>query len=48
MPKDQENYKGKNVVEAHRSQIVTEAQFYALVGGLVKAVNDLKVPMIEK
>lgn len=41
-------YKGKNMVEAHTGMNITEAEFTALVGDLVAALNTLNVPKKEQ
>lgn len=41
-------YKGKNMVEAHTGMNITEAEFNALVGDLVAALNSLNVPKQEQ
>ena len=41
-------YKGKNMVEAHTGMNITEAEFNALVGDLVAALNSLNVPQKEQ
>ncbi|MFN4254071.1 MAG: group I truncated hemoglobin [Saprospiraceae bacterium] len=41
-------YKGKTMLEAHKGMNITEAQFNALVGDLVAALDFYKVPTKEK
>lgn len=41
-------YKGKNMVEAHTGMNITEAEFNALVGDLVAALNTFNVPQKEQ
>lgn len=43
-----EKYKGKDMVTAHKGMAITEAEFNSLVGDLVKALNDFKVPATEQ
>jgi hemoglobin len=41
-------YKGKSMKDAHKGMKVTEEEFNALVGDLVKALDKYKVPETEK
>lgn len=41
-------YKGKTMLEAHTGMQITEAEFNALVGDLVAALNQFNVPQTEK
>jgi len=41
-------YKGKTMVEAHDGMNITEAEFNALVGDLVAALDQFNVPEKEK
>jgi len=41
-------YKGKTMIEAHQCMNVTEADFNALVGDLVAALDQFEVPNAEK
>ena len=41
-------YTGQNMVDAHRGMRITEAEFNALVGDLVKSLDKFKVPEREK
>lgn len=41
-------YKGKNMVDAHTGMNITDAEFNALVGDLVAALNQLQVPQQEQ
>jgi hemoglobin len=41
-------YKGKSMKDAHKGMKVTEEEFTALVGDLVKALDKFKVPEPEK
>jgi hemoglobin len=41
-------YKGKTMLEAHTGMLITEAEFNALVGDLVAALNQFNVPQKEK
>ncbi|MBI3637607.1 MAG: group 1 truncated hemoglobin [Candidatus Rokubacteria bacterium] len=41
-------YKGQSMVDAHRGMRITDAEFNALVGDLVKSLDKLKVPDREK
>lgn len=41
-------YKGKSMKEAHTGMNITEAEFNALVGDLVAALNQFNVPEQEK
>jgi len=41
-------YKGKNMKDAHKGMKITEKEFTALVGDLVKALDKFKVPKAEK
>jgi hemoglobin len=42
------SYKGKTMKAAHEGMGITEAEFNALVGDLVKALDDNGVPTAEK
>jgi hemoglobin len=41
-------YGGKDMVSAHKGMAITEAEFGALVGDLVKSLDKFKVPEKEK
>jgi len=41
-------YTGKSMAEAHKGMKITEEEFNALVGDLVKALDKFKVPDTEK
>ncbi|HLP92524.1 MAG TPA: group 1 truncated hemoglobin [Saprospiraceae bacterium] len=41
-------YKGKTMLEAHQGMLITEAEFNALVGDLVAALDQFNVPTQEK
>lgn len=41
-------YKGKTMLEAHTGMQITEAEFNALVGDLVAALDQFSVPQAEK
>ncbi len=41
-------YTGKRMAEAHRGMNITESEFNALVGDLVKSLDKFKVPAQEK
>ncbi len=41
-------YKGKTMLEAHKGMGITDAEFNALVGDLVMALDKFKVPEKEK
>lgn len=41
-------YKGKTMLEAHTGMQITEAEFNALVGDLVAALDQFNVPKTEK
>lgn len=41
-------YAGKDMVSAHKGMAITEAEFGALVGDLVKSLDKFKVPEKEK
>ncbi len=41
-------YKGKSMLEAHQGMNITEAEFNALVGDLVAALDKFAVPQAEK
>lgn len=41
-------YKGKTMLEAHTGMQITDAEFNALVGDLVAALNQFNVPRQEK
>ncbi len=41
-------YKGKNMVDAHTGMNITDAEFNALVGDLVAALNQYQVPQQEQ
>lgn len=41
-------YKGKTMLEAHTGMNITEAEFNALVGDLVAALDQFSVPATEK
>ena len=41
-------YKGKTMLEAHTGMQITEAEFNALVGDLVAALDHFNVPQAEK
>lgn len=41
-------YKGKTMIEAHQGMNITEADFNALVGDLVAALDQFEVPEAEK
>jgi hemoglobin len=41
-------YKGKNMVDAHKGMNITDAEFTALVGDLVAALNTFSVPQKEQ
>jgi len=43
-----EKYTGKDMVTAHKGMNITEDEFNALVGNLVKALNDFSVPAAEQ
>ncbi|MCC7028518.1 MAG: group 1 truncated hemoglobin [Saprospiraceae bacterium] len=43
-----EKYKGKDMVTAHKGMNITDDEFNALVGDLVKALNDFNVPSAEQ
>ena len=43
-----QKYKGKDMVTAHKGMSITEDEFNSLVGDLVKALNDFKVPSTEQ
>lgn len=41
-------YKGKTMLESHKGMNITEAEFNALVGDLVAALDKFAVPQTEK
>lgn len=41
-------YKGKTMLESHKGMNITDAEFNALVGDLVAALDKFKVPQKEK
>ncbi|AEE54064.1 group I truncated hemoglobin [Haliscomenobacter hydrossis] len=41
-------YKGKTMLESHKGMNITQAEFNALVGDLVAALDKFKVPQKEK
>ena len=41
-------YKGKTMLEAHTGMQITDAEFNALVGDLVAALDQFSVPQQEK
>ncbi|MDX1912397.1 MAG: group 1 truncated hemoglobin [Saprospiraceae bacterium] len=41
-------YKGKNMYDAHHNMNISEAEFNALVGDLVAALDQFNVPQAEK
>lgn len=43
-----EKYKGKDMVTAHKGMKITEDEFNSLVGNLVSALNEYKVPSTEQ
>lgn len=43
-----QKYKGLDMVTAHKGMKITDDEFNSLVGDLVKALNDFKVPATEQ